>query len=142
MTTLSMNMASATTNTIGNTTTYAYTTPDGKITISESLTISGSVMTNMHIVVTLNGLQDTTSGYTISGTLTIDENLTYSGSTLTGMSGTYVADLNYSGTGPLQKLTINLSMTATSGSVSTPTYSGNVTCNGQPFSPSDLGTGF
>ena len=125
--------------------TINYHSPDGIITIYGTVTGINTLSLSVHETATVTTFYDVTTGYTVSGTMTVDLTMTSSSpGVLSQMSFTEVADLNFSGTGPVKKLTINMTGTIpyTSGSMGTPTWTGNISCNGQVFSPSDLGSGF
>jgi hypothetical protein len=128
----------------GNSAAIDYHTPDGKLSIVGTVTGYNTLTETIHEVATLTNLFDSQTGYTISGTITVDMTMTFAlSSVLTQISISDTADLNFSGTGPVRKLTVQISVTQPyiSGVPGTPATTGAVTCNGQTFGPSDLGSG-
>ena len=128
----------------GNNATINYHSGDGKLSIAGTVAGWNTLTETIHEVATLTNLVDSATGYTISGTITVDMIMTFALSgVLTQISMSDVADLNFSGTGPVRKLTVTISVTQPyiSGVPSTPSTTGTVTCNGQTFGPYDLGSG-
>ena len=109
---------SSTTTSTGGTATFKST--DGKVTVTLTYTgTSAASYTSMVYTINLNGFKDVSSGYTFSGTMT----MTMSSSSSVKMVG----DFDVSGTGPIQKMTFDISASSTSAT----TYTGYFKINGK-----------
>jgi hypothetical protein len=121
-----------------------YRSPDDKLSTIGTITGWGTLTETIHEVATLTGLFDATTGYTIGGTITADMTMVFTlGGVISQITEGEVADLDFSGTGPVKKIVIGISVVIPyhSGVPGTPTATGTVTCNGMAFTAGDLGSG-